>query len=513
MPAGRNDDRGPDLAAGVALADIPDGGVLAGHVDGTAVLLSRRGDDVFAIGATCSHYGGPLGEGLVLAGEVRCPWHHARFDLRDGRCLGAPALAHLPTWQVLREGDRVRLGARQEPVARHPPSRHAAVPVPARIVILGGGGAGAAAALRLRELGWDGELALLSDDPDPPYDRPNLSKDYLAGEAEEGWMPLKSDEEWRRLGIEVITGCRVEHLDRDRRELQARDGRRFGYERLLLATGAEPGRLDLPGFDDPAVHSLRTLADCRALIGALEGVHQAVLVGAGFIGLEAAAALRHRGLEVAVVAPEEAPMARILGPELAACLVNLHREHGVRFHLGRKPVRFEPEAGRLVLDDGTALAAGLVLVGVGARPRTTLAEQAGLDVEEHGVVVDRRLCTPDADIFAVGDIARFPWRGEAVRIEHWVHAQRQGEHAAAAMLGDRRPFTDVPFFWTHHYDMTLRYSGHARGFDQAVMEGTPDSGHCSVRLLRGGTLHAGITLGEDRRSLEFERELGQLATG
>ena len=496
---------GPDLAAGVTLASIPEGGVLAGHVGDEPVLLSRRGDQVFAIGGRCTHYGAPLGEGLVVDGQVRCPWHHAQFDVCSGRCLGAPALAPLPRWSVQVEGDRVRVGEMLAALPAATPVR--GEDVPRRIMILGGGAAGTAAALRLRELGYDGALDLLSADSDAPYDRPNVSKDFLAGSAPAEWMPLQSPESYqeRRIGLQL--DCEVTALDRAARTLRSSDGRQWPYDKLLLATGAEPVRLPAPGFDAPNVHVLRTMADARRLIASLDGARSVAVIGAGFIGLEAAAALRARKLEVHVIAREPDPMARIVGAELAAQVVELHRSHGVQFHLECSPSHYDSAVRQLRMDSGATIAADVVLVGVGVRPRTALASAAGLEMEQGGVLVDACLRTSDPHIYAAGDIARFAWHGQHTRIEHWVHAQRQGQCVARNLLGAQETFADVPFFWTHHYGIDLRYTGHARDFDEARMEGSIASGDACVRLLQQGKLLAAVTLGRDRQNLEIEREL------
>ncbi|MGV8959027.1 MAG: FAD-dependent oxidoreductase [Stenotrophomonas sp.] len=494
---------GPDFSLGVPLQEVPDSGVLAGQVEGVAVLLARREGQVYAVSGTCTHYGAPLAEGLVVDDQIRCPWHHACFSLRTGQALRAPAFAGLATWRVEVVEDRVFVrGPGVAPAT--PPRTSAGADAPRRIVIIGGGAAGYAAALRLRESGFSGSLTLLSADGDAPYDRPNLSKDYLAGTAAEDWIPLQASTFYAEHDIDLRLNCEVAAIDLAAVQVATVAGERFGYERLLLATGAEPVRLPVPGFDRTNVFTLRSLADARAIIAATIGVHSAVLIGAGFIGLEVAAALRTRGLDVHVVAREAEPMATVLGPVLAAQLVQLHRGHGVEFHLQTSPKAFD--GNRLLLEDGTQVDAGLVIVAVGVAPRTALAAAAGLAVD-HGILVDEQLQTSLPGIYAAGDVARYRQGGELRRVEHWVHAERQGQAVAANLLGAAHAFTDVPFFWTHHYGIDLRYSGYGAGWDHAQCEGTLGQGDCLARFSRQGQLVAVASVGRDRDNLLAEAQL------
>ncbi|MFP5406715.1 MAG: NAD(P)/FAD-dependent oxidoreductase, partial [Gammaproteobacteria bacterium] len=334
----------------------------------------------------------------------------------------------------------------------------------------------------------------------PPYDRPNLSKDYLAGEAPEEWIPLRDADFYRNLDVDFLADDPVLAVDPAAGQARLTSGRTLSWEGLLLATGAAPVRLPIPGADKPHVHTLRTLADSRAIIAQAEGGRRAVVIGASFIGLEVAASLRARGVEVEVVAPDPVPLARVLGEQLGSFVRGLHESHGVRFHLGRKPAAIH--ADRVDLDDGTSLAADLVVMGVGVRPRTELAQAAGLRVEK-GVLVDDRLRAAPG-IFAAGDIARFPdaRTGQPVRIEHWVVAERMGQAAARNMLGADEPFHDAPFFWSMHYDATLRYVGHAESWDQVEVHGSLENHDALVAYRQGGRVMAVVTLGRDRAGLE-----------
>ncbi|MBL8114332.1 MAG: FAD-dependent oxidoreductase [Acidobacteria bacterium] len=489
---------GPDFSAGIAFDALPEGSPLLGHAGDEAVLLVRLGDRVSAVGATCTHYSGPLAEGLVVDGTVRCPWHHACFDLKTGAALRAPALNAIPVYDVAIEAGLVRvLGKRAEQPA---PKRAGD---PASLVIVGAGAAGNAAAEALRGAGYAGSLTMIGAEDSVPVDRPNLSKDYLAGKAPEEWIPLRGADFYAEKDIVLRTGTRVTAIDVAGRAVALSDGSAVPFERLLLATGAEPVRLAVPGADLPHVHTLRTLADSRALIARAAGAKRAVVVGASFIGLEVAAALRERGLEVHVVAPGGRPLEKVLGPEVGDFVKALHEEHGVVFHLGRIPQSISAESVKL--SDGSVLEAGLVAVGIGVRPVTGLAETSGLTVDK-GVLVDERLETSAPGIYAAGDVAR--WKdartGERLRVEHWVVAERMGRAAALAMLGERTPFDAVPFFWSAHYDVTISYVGHAEAWDRIDLHGSLAARDATVAYRREGKTLAVATIGRDRTSLEAE---------
>lgn len=488
---------GPDLAQGIAFSDLEEGGKLLGHAGGEPVLVVRRGEEVFAVGATCTHYGGPLAEGIVVGDTVRCPWHHACFDLRTGEAVRAPALNPVSCYRVEREGDRIFVREKVEDA----PQRVASGPDP--VVIVGAGAAGNAAAEELRRQGYGGRIVLISPETETPYDRPNLSKDYLAGTAPEEWIPLHPQDFYDERRIELLLGGRVTALDPQAKTVTLSDGRPLEYGALILATGAEPVRLPLPGNDRSYVHYLRTLADSRAIIEKAKEARRAVVVGASFIGLEVAAALRTRNVEVTVVAPDERPLARVMGPELGDFIRSLHEEHGVHFRLGTKPKAFVD--GAVELESGESVPADLVVVGVGVRPLLTLAEGAGLTVDD-GVLVDEYLETSAAGIFAAGDIARWPdpHSGERIRVEHWVVAERQGQTAARNVLGQRERFDAVPFFWSQHYDVSISYVGHAKAWDSIEISGSFAEKSVTAVFRSGGRIAAVATIFRDQESLEAE---------
>jgi NADPH-dependent 2,4-dienoyl-CoA reductase/sulfur reductase-like enzyme/nitrite reductase/ring-hydroxylating ferredoxin subunit len=496
---------GPDLAQGVRASTVAEGAMLPGHVQGEPVILVRRGAELFAVGSVCTHYNGPLAEGLVVDDTVRCPWHHACFSLRTGEALRAPALNPVSCWRVEQRDGTAFVRERLESPVRRP----AAAPgMPRSVVIVGGGAAGNAAAEMLRREGYAGRLTMLSADESAPYDRPNLSKNYLAGSAPEDWIPLRSAEFYREQDIDLKLRARVGAIDTASRQVELVDGERHGYDALLLATGAEPVRLSLPGGDLPHVHYLRTFADSRALVAGARGAKQAVVIGASFIGLEVAASLRARNLDVHVVAPEARPMEKVLGAEVGDFVRKLHEEHGVTFHLGTTATAID--ARSVALASGESIPADLVVIGVGVRPAIALAERAGLAVDR-GVTVDEYLETSVPGIFAAGDIARWPDRltGERIRVEHWVVAERQGQTAARNILGRRERFDAVPFFWTEQYDFGLAYVGHAERFDLAEIDGRLDARDCTIAFRHGDRKLAVAVVHRDleglRAEVEFER--------
>ncbi len=497
---------GPDLAKGIALSEFA-GPTLLGHVGDEDVLLVRSGDEIFAIDAHCSHYHGPLAEGLVTGGSIRCPWHHACFDLRTGEATRAPALAPIGVWKVEQQDKRIVV---REKRSQPKPNVKAVVDAPGKIVIVGGGAAGFAAAEMLRRQDYRGSIVMLSQEAAAPVDRPNLSKDYLAGSAPEDWMPLRPDDFYAGTNIDLRLNTEVTSIDTKARRAVLAGGETVAYDRLLLATGAEPVRLPVPGLDQPHVHVLRSLADSRAIIGHSNGARRAIVIGASFIGLEAAAALRARDIEVHVVGLEQRPMERVLGPEMGDFVRALHEEHGVIFHLGDTVTATDGK--RATLKSGGVIEADVVVVGVGVRPRLALAEKAGLAIDR-GVTVNKYLETSVAGIYAAGDIARWPdpHSGGNIRVEHWVVAERQGQTAARNMLGQREVFDAVPFFWSQHYDVPINYVGHAEKWDEIAVEGSIAGKDCLVRYKIGGRVLAVASIYRDTASLEAEWAMEKVA--
>ena len=510
---------GPDLGIPIPMSSIAMGGMLAGQFNGEPVLIARVSDNFFAIGSKCTHYSAPLAEGMIDGETVRCPWHHSCFNLRNGAAVAAPALIDVACYELAIENETVRVVGRKpspelaaathhqgdsrapDSITLQPPSPSQ----PASVVIIGAGAAGNACAEMLRREAYCGPVILLDPDGDAPYDRPNLSKDYLAGSAPEDWLHLHPKEFYQAQQIEIRSGVRVRSIDRAQSRVVLDDGSVLSYGALLIATGASPIHLDVPGAE--RIKYLRSLRDCRELIEASARASSAIVIGASFIGLEVAASLRARGLAVAVVGLEDVPLAKVLGPELGALVRKVHEEKGVRFFL--KHSAGSISAGQITLDDGTVLDADLVVAGIGVKPNTALAEECGLTMDR-GIAVNEYLETSDPGIFAAGDVARFPDAHSTIRIriEHWMVAERQGQVAARNMLGQKVRFDDVPFFWSAHYDaLTIGYTGHAEGWESTTTDGSIEKMDCAVSFIHEGRRAAVATINRDKQGLQAEIEM------
>jgi NADPH-dependent 2,4-dienoyl-CoA reductase/sulfur reductase-like enzyme/nitrite reductase/ring-hydroxylating ferredoxin subunit len=507
---------GPDLSQGVEISSVGAGQVITGHAFGEPVLLAHVEPNWFAIGAKCTHYSAPLADGILVGETIRCPWHHACFELRNGAATHGPALNDLPSYEVVLENNVVRVTGKRGHIrardrVRRPRSSRAPEKVeleqnpvigPRCVVIVGAGAAGNACAEMLRREGYRGPILVVDGDADAPYDRPNLSKDYLAGNAPEDWLPLHPADFYETQKIELLRGVRADRIDVKAKSISLSDGSAREYGALLVATGASPIKLGMPGGD--RISYLRTLADCRNIIERAKGAKTAVVIGASFIGLEVAASLVTRGLTVHVIAPENLPLARVLGDDIGALVKSVHEQKGVRFHLGRS-IR-SIDGGAAVLDDGDRIDADLFIAGIGVRPNLQVAESAGLTIDG-GIAVNEFLETSVAGIFAAGDVARWPdaYSDARLRVEHWVVAERQGQVVARNMLGFRDRFDDIPFFWSAHYDkLSIQYTGHAERWDETKIDGDVMNMDCAVSYMVAGQRRAIATINRDRQNLEAE---------
>jgi 3-phenylpropionate/trans-cinnamate dioxygenase ferredoxin reductase component len=365
-------------------------------------------------------------------------------------------------------------------------------------LIVGASLAGAKAAETLREEGFEGRVVLVGAEGERPYERPPLSKDYVRGEAERAQLYVHGESFYRDHDIELHLGRTAVDMDASLREVALDDGERLHYDRLLLATGAEPRRLAIPGGDLDGVYYLRSVEDSDALRARLDRGGVAVVVGAGWIGAEVAASARERGLDVTVVAPDAVPLERVLGREVGGIYRDIHSDHGVRMLLGTGVEAFEGDGAveRVRTTDGRHLECDFVVVGIGVQPRTQLAAQAGLSIGD-GILVDERLETSMPGVFAAGDVAgaQHPFYGERIRVEHWANALRQGPAAARNMLGAADAYDSLPYFFSDQYEVGMEYSGFARRWDRVVVRGDPAGREFIAFWLAGDRVLAGMNVG------------------
>ncbi len=363
-------------------------------------------------------------------------------------------------------------------------------------VIIGAGLAGANAAAQLRKDGFEGRIVLVGEEPDRPYERPPLSKDYLRGTTERAKLDVHGPEFYTDGAIGLRLSTRATAIEPASREVVLEDGQRLRYDRLLLATGASPRRLEIPGADLAGVHYLRTVADADAIREAATTAGRATVIGGGWISTEVAASLRELGLAVAMIAPGPVPLERVLGTEVGTVYRDLHAEHGVELVMGQRvaALRGRTAVAAVETADGTRIDADLVVVGIGAVPRTELAAAAGLTVAG-GVLVDERLESNVPGIFAAGDVAAawHPLFGARIRVEHWDNARRQGRAAARNMLGHAEPYLRVPYFYSDQYDLAMEYSGYAPAWDRVVFRGDPASREFLAFWLQDGRVLAGMS--------------------
>ena len=488
--------------------DFKDGEMRQVSAGGTDILLARVGGKYHAVGAHCTHYGAPLVEGALCGERVVCPWHHACFNVTTGDLEEPPALDALPHYGVRVEGESVIVSLPDEITDRRTPAMAKRDPsADARLfVILGGGAAGYAAAQTLREDGFKGRGLMITREDRLPYDRPNLSKDYLQGHAEPEWIPLRADEFFAEHDIEVLRDEEVVRVDAAKKTITFKGGDTLTCDSLLVATGGTPRRLDIPGCELENIFVLRSFGDADALIEAAKRASRAVVIGASFIGMEAAASLTERKLSVTVVAPGEVPFEKTLGAEVGRLFRQVHEARGVQFKLGASAARFEGDTAvkTVVLDSGERVEADLIVVGVGVRPATNFLGGVQLH-EDGGVFVDRHLRAADG-VYAAGDIAYFPSSptGERQRIEHWRTAQQQGRTAAHNMAGKSVEFDGVPFFWTRQFDAGLLYVGHATNWDEIIFKGDVPSQDFLAFYVKDGRVLAVAGMSRDREMAAIE---------
>lgn len=477
------------------LDEIEDGGMREVAFAGGKALLVRRGQSVSAVGATCPHAGAPLCEGILHGDRIVCPWHKAVFCIRSGALLDPPSVDPIERFDVHLDGFAIFLSKQK------PPPEAAKPPTDTRcFVIVGAGGAGAVAAQTLRESGFNGRLVMLDRENRVPYDRTVLSKYWLSGEQGGEKSPLQSQAYYRTRKIERLTGT-VVRVDPAERRIECADGTVLTYDAALLATGAAPGRPKVSGADLENVFLLRSRSDAESILERAERSTRAVVLGASFIGMEVAASLRERGLDVTVVGQERTPFEKQLGARIGAAFVSLHESRGVSFRLGRGVASIDGPGGsvrEVVLDSGERLPADLVVIGFGVAPMTGYV--VGLNRrDDGGLVVDARLQAAPG-LYAAGDIAAFPYLGDGppIRVEHWRVALQHGRVAALNMMGRITQYDAVPVFWTIQYLKRLDYIGHATDWDDIVVHGDLLKPDFIAYYVRNGQVVAAAGMDRDR---------------
>lgn len=457
--------------------DLQNGEMKQVKVGEADVLLARVEGKYFATGAMCTHYGAPLVEGALHGSRVTCPWHHACFNVTNGDLEEPCALDALPSYEVQQQGNDIRVSVPKEATNRRTLQPVTGQGQDGRVfVILGGGAAGETALEELRRQGFAGRIVLVTREQRLPYDRVNLSKDYLDGNAGEDVLPLRPDEFYQEHKIELLREHEVTQVDAQQRIITFADGSTLHYDALLLTTGSRPRSLNVPGSDLPGVFLLRTVEGADEIIAATKVIEHAVVVGASFIAMEAAASLTRRKVKMTVIAPESVPFETTLGSRIGKVFQEMHEEMGVTFKLQSKIVAIEGDdkVEAVVLESGERILTDAVVVGVGVQPIVDYVQ--GISLEKDGSVrVDSSLKVADG-LYAAGDIATFPYKltGQNIRVEHWRLAEQHGRTAARAMLGQDVSYEGVPFFWTAHFGQALHYSGNTKQWDEIIYWGEPE---------------------------------------
>jgi NADPH-dependent 2,4-dienoyl-CoA reductase/sulfur reductase-like enzyme/nitrite reductase/ring-hydroxylating ferredoxin subunit len=488
--------------------DLKDGEMKEFAIEDNKILLSKSGGKYYATGASCPHYGAPLEKGIFSGERIVCPWHHATYNAKNGDLLEPPSRNALASFEVEVKGEDVYVfipekfsGSRMPEMGKHEPGSDKRT-----FVIIGAGAAGSSAAETLRQNGFDGRIQMLTFEDRMPYDRPNLSKEYLQGDAKEEWMPLRPDDFYEKHGIEVLRKTEVTEIDKDKKELKLASGEALKYDKLLITTGGTPNSLDIPGMDLKNVFTLRTFDNSDEIIKAAEKSKQVAVIGASFIGMETAFSMLKRKLKVTVIAPESTPFEHIFGKEIGGFFQKKHEEAGTVLKLGNtvKSIEGKTKVEGVVLDNDEKVDADMVIVGIGVKPKTGFLNNLQLE-KDGSLAVDEYFHYGD-DIYAAGDIAQFPfwYSGEKIRIEHWRTSEQEGRHAGLNMAGKNEPFRSIPFFWTTQVGIHFRYVGYVREWDDLLVEGDISKGSFIAYFIKGGKVHAAAGIKYDKEMAAVE---------
>ena len=476
------------------ITELANGEMKSYEVDDNQVLLVRQNDQFYALSGTCPHYGAPLAQGVLHDHRIICPWHHACFNAKSGKLEEPPALDDLRSYELQATGDDIFITFPDDGSAPETPEmvKKDTSADQRKFVIIGAGAAGYVAAQTLREDGYKGEITLITKEERPPYDRPNLSKAYMQGEAPSEWMPLRTDDFYDKYGIDFMFNKLVTDLDVNEKTITLSDAEKIRYDKVLIATGGIPRQLNIPGKDLKNIFTLRSYANADAIIAAADKASKVAVIGSSFIGMEVAYSLSQRKLPVTVISPDEVPFQKAFGREIGELFKAQHEKNGTNFRLKRKAKKFEgnEKVTGVILDNDEKVDADLVVVGIGVDPSTDFVKGIAIQ-EDFSLKVDQYFsCGPD--IYAAGDIASFTdWRtGALTRIEHWRTALQQGRIAAHNMAGKATPYNSTPFFWTRQAGLGLTYVGFATEWDEIIYEGEVESQDFLAYFVKGDQLLA-----------------------
>lgn len=475
---------------------------------GEKILICRFGAEFSAVSPYCTHYGAPLEEGILSGGMIVCPRHHSCFSAKNGDLLEPPALDSLASYDLKIEGENLIVTVPDKIEKRRLPglTKPDYTSDKRRFVIIGAGAAGYSAAQALRENGFKGRIYMITKESKLPYDRPNLSKEYLQGKAKDEWMPLREQKFYYDYGIDILRERKVLILDAASKTVALDDGQHLVFDKVLIASGGKPRELDIPGSELGNIFTLRSYRNAEQIIAAAKKAHEASVIGSSFIGMEGAYSLSELGIAVTVVGKDSVPFEKTLGKEIGELFRSEHEKIGVVFEMGTNVSRFlgNGNVGKLVLNDGKEIKVDLVLVGIGVVPATEFIHDIGLN-PDGSLKVDEYLCAAK-DVYAAGDIASFPDpnTGKQVRIEHWRTAEQQGKIAALNMLGKNVPYSGVPFFWTAQAGLNFRYVGHAESWDDMITWGSIADKEFITFYVSGGKVAAAAGNNRDAEMAAIE---------
>lgn len=465
----------------------------------TEILLARHQDEFFATAAHCTHYGAPLVQGVLSGKRVVCPWHHACFDVSTGDQMEPPGCDSLPSFEVEVRGEDIFVKVPDDAPAQRTVAMQPRDEKDEQLFVIAGGGTAAQyAAEALRAQGYQGRILMISKDKDYPYDRVNCSKEYLQGEAPEEWMPLRDAGFYEEHGIELMLETTIKELDADKKMIHLQNGESISYDKVLICTGGAVRKLDIDGMELDNVFTLRSLQDSSHIQQSAKQAQKVVVIGSSFIGMESAWSLSKLGCEVIVVSPEKVPFASKWGAEVGAMLKKLHEDNGISFRLESqvKSLEGNGKIEQVNLQDGDSLDADLVLVGIGVDPATDFIK--GLPKAEDGsIVVDEKLYA-GKDVYAAGDVARFPYKGTDARIEHWRLACQHGRLAGENMAGKEKAYESVPFFWTAQHGLQIRYVGYTPGYDRIIVDGNISEQQFIAYYVKDGVVKAALGIKRDQ---------------